>query len=84
MENWLEDIVMAAITSGLAGWEGWLPVLTPRNRRRLAWLALALAVGAGCGLASALTGMWWPLALYGLGLLAGAAWLRRGRSDRTG
>lgn len=82
-DNWLDVILMVLDQSAPAGWNG---LLSPRSLRRLAWLAAALAVLAGCGLASALMGSVWPLALagVGMGLLAGAAWLGPGRGNRTG
>ena len=57
----------------------WMRLFSPRAKRRLAWAALVVAAGLAGGLVSGLTGMWWLLAVYGLGLLAGAAWLK-GRS----
>jgi hypothetical protein len=68
--DWLDFAAEAAGTC-----IDWMSLLSPRAKRRLVWAALA-AAGLACGLVSGLTGMWWLLTVYGLGLLAGAAWLK--------
>jgi LPXTG-motif cell wall-anchored protein len=86
MSNWLDFILTVGGMGGLDGGQDWLGLLSPRSQQRLAVVAAALAALAGCGLASALMGSVWPLALAGLalGLLAGAAWYIRRRRNKAG